>query len=84
VADNPPLRQMQAEVEALLVNRLSGEHLHYLVPIDEGYRLGGLVRLHWAAASIVCCWSAASRRPGMRTICARGSVMRLPRQWTKP
>ena len=34
----------------------------------------------WAVVSIDCCWSAASRRRWMWTICARGSVMRSPRQ----
>ena len=39
------------EVEALLVNRLSGKHLYYLVPIDQCYRLSGLIRLHWRGLS---------------------------------
>ncbi len=51
VADNPLLRDLQPEVEALLVNRLSGKHLYYIVPIDECYRLSGLVRLHWRGLS---------------------------------
>jgi hypothetical protein len=51
VDDNPLLSSLQAEVEALLVNRLWGEHLHYLVPIDECYRLSGLIRLHWRGLS---------------------------------
>ncbi len=51
VDDNPLLRDLQAEVEALLVNRLSGKHRYYIVPIDECYRLSGLVRLHWRGLS---------------------------------
>ena len=46
-ADYPLLDDLQPEVEALLVNRLHGEHLYYLVPIDECYRLNGLIRLYW-------------------------------------
>ena len=49
--DNPRLDDLQPEVEALLVNRLSGRHLYYLVPIDECYRLSGLIRLHWRGLS---------------------------------
>ena len=51
VDDNPPLGDLQPEVEALLVNRLSGQHLYYLVPIDQCYRLSGLIRLHWRGLS---------------------------------
>ncbi len=51
VDDNPRLGDLQPEVEALLVNRLWGRHLHYLVPIDECYRLSGLIRLHWRGLS---------------------------------
>lgn len=51
VADNPQLGDLQAEVEALLANRLSGKHLYYLVPIDEGYRLSGLIRRNWRGLS---------------------------------
>ena len=50
-ADNPRLGDLQPEVEALLVNRLRGEHLYYLVPIDQCYRLSGLIRLHWRGLS---------------------------------
>jgi hypothetical protein len=51
VDDNSPLGDLQAEVEALLVNRLSGQHRYYLVPIDQCYRLSGLIRLHWRGLS---------------------------------
>jgi hypothetical protein len=51
VEENPPLRDLEPEVEALLVNRLSGKHWYYLIPIDEGYRLSGLIRLHWRGLS---------------------------------
>jgi hypothetical protein len=51
VEDNPLLGDLQPEVEALLVNRLSGRQLYYIVPIDQCYRLSGLVRLHWRGLS---------------------------------
>ena len=44
---NPVLRGMETDVEALLVNRARGARRHLLVPIDECYRLVGLVRTRW-------------------------------------
>lgn len=46
VAANPVLRSLEPDVEALLVNRLR-EAEYYIAPIDECYRLVGLIRLHW-------------------------------------
>ncbi|HLH25792.1 MAG TPA: DUF5947 family protein [Chloroflexota bacterium] len=46
-ARNPVLRQMEPDVEALLVNRARGASQHYLVPIDECYSLVGLIRRYW-------------------------------------
>jgi len=43
----PRLREMQPDVEALLVNRLSPEREYYIVPIDRCYELAGIVRKHW-------------------------------------
>lgn len=51
LADNPVLRRMQPEVEALLVNRLGGHRDYYLVPIDACYRLVALIRTHWRGLS---------------------------------
>ncbi|PWT75748.1 MAG: hypothetical protein C5B46_02255 [Proteobacteria bacterium] len=48
---NPVLNEMQPDVEALLVNRISKKHDHYLAPIDECYRLVGLIRLNWRGLS---------------------------------
>jgi len=45
--DNPVLDQMEADVEALLVNRLSSPAEYYLVPIDKCYELVGLIRSNW-------------------------------------
>ena len=56
VENNQPLQHMEDDVEALLVNRVGrtgvefgGEY--YLVPIDECYRLIGVVRAHWRGLS---------------------------------
>ena len=53
--DNPALREMEPEVEALLANRVGANRgvaaQYYIVPIDECYRLVGLIRLHWHGLS---------------------------------
>lgn len=47
VIDNPILREMQPDVEALLVNRLNESREYYLAPIDICFELVGLIRVHW-------------------------------------
>ncbi len=47
VAANPVLGRMQADVEALLVNRVGGTGRYFLAPIDACYQLVGLIRLNW-------------------------------------
>jgi hypothetical protein len=49
--DNPVLKEMQRDVEALLVNRARGASDHFLVPMDECYKLVGLIRTHWRGFS---------------------------------
>jgi hypothetical protein len=49
--DNPILDQMEPDTEALLVNRMRGAAEYYLLPIDECYRLVGLIRTHWHGLS---------------------------------
>jgi Family of unknown function (DUF5947) len=44
---NPVLREMQPDVEALLVNRARGARQHFLVGIDHCYRLVALIRTRW-------------------------------------
>jgi len=44
---NSLLRQLEPDVEALLVNRMGGAHEHFLVPIDDCYQLVALIRTHW-------------------------------------
>jgi hypothetical protein len=46
-ADNPLLRTLAPDVEALLVNRVRGARGHWIVPIDECYALVGLIRTRW-------------------------------------
>jgi len=54
--ENPALKEMEADVEALLVNRVGhargfGGPEYYLIPIDECYRLTGMIRFHWKGLS---------------------------------
>jgi Family of unknown function (DUF5947) len=53
---NRVLKEMQADVEALLVNRVghardASAAEYYIAPIDECYRLVGLIRVHWRGLS---------------------------------
>src|SRR5271169_810604 len=56
VARNPVLNEMESDVEGLLVNRLGYSRgysaaEYYLLPIDECYKLVGLIRMHWKGLS---------------------------------
>ncbi|MDB5355416.1 MAG: hypothetical protein JWN24_1869 [Phycisphaerales bacterium] len=51
VADNPALEKLEADVEALLVNRIRGARQYFRLPIDECYKLVGLIRTHWRGLS---------------------------------
>ena len=48
---NPILREMEPDVEALLVNRTGNARDYFLVPIDECYKLVGLIRIYWRGLS---------------------------------
>jgi hypothetical protein len=53
---NPILNEMQPDVTALLVNRVGqvrkvSSAEYYLAPIDECYKLVGLIRTHWRGLS---------------------------------
>lgn len=48
---NPVLAGMEADVEALLVNRARGARGQWLVPLDEPYDLVGLIRTRWRGLS---------------------------------
>jgi hypothetical protein len=56
VGRNPILNSMESDVEGLLVNRLGFSRgysaaEYYLLPIDECYKLVGLIRMHWKGLS---------------------------------
>jgi hypothetical protein len=56
VEANPILKQMESDVEALLVNRVghsrgAAQAEYYIVPIDACYKLVGLIRIHWRGLS---------------------------------
>lgn len=48
---HPVTRTMEAETEALLVHRLGPEPICLVVPIDECYRLVGMIRRSWRGLS---------------------------------
>ena len=45
--ENPELRELEPDVEALLVNRARDTRAHFLVPIDDCYALVALIRSRW-------------------------------------
>jgi hypothetical protein len=54
--DNPRLLQMEPDVEALLVNRIGHSRgfagpEYYIVPMDECFKLVGLIRSRWQGLS---------------------------------
>lgn len=51
VRDNPVLGTLEPDVEALLVNRARGARVHLVVPIEDCYRLVGLIRTRWRGLS---------------------------------
>lgn len=55
VNDNPILAEMTPDVEALLVNRVGAARgvpaQYYIAPIDECYKLVGLIRMTWHGLS---------------------------------
>lgn len=53
---NPILNSLEPDVEALLVNRVgrgreTGMAEYFVIPIDECFKLVGLIRLHWKGLS---------------------------------
>ncbi len=50
-AENPVLAELQPDIEALLVNRVGSSREYYRVPIDECFKLVGLIRTHWRGLS---------------------------------
>ena len=55
-SDNPVLHHIKPDIEALLVNRVGHAHgprkaEYYIAPIDECYKLVGLIRANWKGLS---------------------------------
>ncbi len=48
---NPILKDLEADAEALVVNRISQTPQQAIVPIDECYRLVGLIKSTWQGIS---------------------------------
>jgi hypothetical protein len=51
VAANPILDQLQPDAEALLINRLADPPQVVIAPLDECYRLVGLIKARWTGIS---------------------------------
>jgi hypothetical protein len=45
------LRRIESDTTALLINRIGERREHYIAPIDQCYKLVGLVRAHWRGFS---------------------------------
>ncbi len=50
-SENPMLRDLEPDVEALLVNRVGGARDYFRVGIDECYKLVGVIRTKWRGLS---------------------------------
>jgi hypothetical protein len=56
LGDNPLLNQLEPDIEGLLVNRVGHAHEltpaeYYFAPIDDCFKLVGLIRTHWKGLS---------------------------------
>jgi len=51
VADNPELEGLESDAEGLVVNRLAEPPQYAIAPIDECYRLVGLIKANWEGIS---------------------------------
>jgi hypothetical protein len=51
VAANPILDQLQPDAEALLINRMADPAQVVIAPLDECYRLVGLIKARWTGIS---------------------------------
>ena len=51
VKQNPALRKLRPDVECLLASRFAEPHEYYVVPVDECFRLVGLIRSNWRGFS---------------------------------
>jgi hypothetical protein len=48
---NPSLREIEPDVEVLLINHMDSAYEHYIVPLDLCYQLAGRLRLSWKGFS---------------------------------
>ena len=48
---NPALERLEPDSEALIVNRTSDPHQHAIAPIDDCYRLVGMIKSSWEGIS---------------------------------
>ncbi len=51
LAANPVLRELEPDAEALVVNRMGDVAQHAIVPIDDCYRLVGMIKATWQGIS---------------------------------
>jgi Family of unknown function (DUF5947) len=51
VERNPILKRFEPDVEALLVNRIDEQGRYFRVPIDQCFRLVGIIRTNWRGLS---------------------------------
>ena len=48
---NPVLRDLEPDIEGLMVNRLADPRVYVIAPIDRCYELTGLIKVHWEGIS---------------------------------
>ena len=48
---NPEVLKMESDVEGLLVYRVGTARQHYIIPIDECFKLIGIIRMKWKGLS---------------------------------
>jgi hypothetical protein len=62
VAANPVLEDLDPDAEALIVNRMAAPHVHAIAPLDDCYRLVGIVKATWEGISGGAAMEAAVQR----------------------
>lgn len=48
---NPILENLETDIEALMINRLSDPHQYAIAPVDRAYELVGIVKAKWEGIS---------------------------------
>jgi hypothetical protein len=51
IDENPVLGDLRPDIEALLVNRVRGRREYFVAPVDECYKLVGIIRSKWHGLS---------------------------------